>query len=87
MGADAEAADLADVLLMVLDADHSDDVSRQNFGDPEMVSFGAHVGGVDVIDVEAGVVLGELAAEEAIEVELGAGGQIRLLESADLEAG
>src|SRR5687768_3214251 len=81
---DAEAADFADPLLMVLDADHSDKTARfrarrdpfgqfrhgfGDLGDPEAVERIEEISAADVANVEGRIVLRKTAAEQTLPVE------------------
>lgn len=56
--------------------DHADDFALFVFGHPEVAAGRAHVGALDVVDVEAGVVGGERSADEAFGIEFPACGGV-----------
>jgi hypothetical protein len=88
---DAQPPDLPDALLVLLHADHADDVGppavagRGCLGDPEVRAGAGHVGGLDVVDVDAGVVLRHASADQAVDVELRADRQVLATETANGE--
>ena len=66
----AESADFADVVLVVLDTDHADNFFGVfvGLGDPEMTALVGQVGALDVVHVQAGVVLGDFSAEQTFTI-------------------
>src|SRR5256885_11445256 len=53
LGVDPQASDFAHGVLVVLNADHSHDLSLWRLGDPEVAAGGAQVGAGDIVDVVA----------------------------------
>lgn len=80
---DAESADLAFAGVVLLYADHANDLSAGFLGDPEVVAGRVHVGRSDIVDVEAGVVVGDLPADDAGHIEAFAHFGVGLGEAAD----
>jgi hypothetical protein len=80
----AQPFDFANVFVMVMDADHANNSLVIGLGDPEMVPFGGHVSGLNVIDVQAGIIFRKLSPEETKAVQLDAMRLVAWLKAADL---
>ncbi len=67
---DAKTADLTHFPIVTLHSDHTDDLTILFLGHPEMIAGFPHINRLNVVDVQSGVVLRELAAEQSLDVKL-----------------
>ena len=82
--ADPKPADLAISVVVMLHADHPDDLTRRRFRHPEVAARTFHINGLDVIHVVAGVIVGDAAAEQSILIKLATGCLISGFKTADI---
>jgi hypothetical protein len=79
----AQSTDLADAFFMMLHADHPDDFFVRKLSDKEVIAGRFHVRRFDVVDVQTGIVLGDLSADHSFDVKLSARREIARAEAAD----
>jgi hypothetical protein len=81
--ADSKSSDLADAFFVMLHANHAGDFFVRKLGDKEVVAGRFHVRRFDVVDVQTGIVLGDLSADHSFDVKLSARREIARAEAAD----